>query len=165
MEGLAGCRWPSDRKIMTRCVRGHYRRAAQQVTISFMNPSLSPFRSPDVRAFTFSERILGLFSSSYAFFVSLRFLSPSLSLSLSLPLSLSPSLSLSLLSSVPMRGRWTSWRCLLDDRRFAKRKNNRRIVDNLNYVACDRLVTPTLNLCSDLSTNFILQSEKIKRIE
>lgn len=66
---------------MTRCVRGHYRRAAQQVTISFMNPSLSPFRSPDVRAFTFSERILGLFSSSYAFFVFLRFLSLSFSFS------------------------------------------------------------------------------------
>lgn len=59
LEGLAGCRWPNDRKIMTRCVRGHYRRAAQQVTISFMIPSLSPFRSSPVYT-----RLLSLNASS-----------------------------------------------------------------------------------------------------
>ena len=120
---------------MTRCVRGHYRRAAQQVTISFMNPSLSPFRPLDARACLLSlnaSSVSSLPPTPFSF--SFDFFSIPSSLSLSL-LSLSVSLSFILGSrarakdATTMSGRWS----------LRKREKDWRIIGNLN----DRLFVTT----------------------
>lgn len=118
---------------MTRCVRRHYRRAAQQVTISFMNPSL-PF-----------------LPSSYAYLLSLNASSGFPYLASRLRFPTSPLLPLLLLFSLHLgsHARAENVPASPVDCYLGKRNDGIRSVDNLNYISYHEPVKPTPVFCHD----------------